>query len=245
MKHLSRKTFRVYIANAKYRKALALLLYVKNASTSSTITNFTYNKLHELTGMHPNTLKKYMKVLDNMGFIERFGENNQHVMFNKIRAKKSNICIERINYETVKSVELGLLAMFIVEKQNQKEFIKRMIVKKETARRNVKQIVKVCNHYGYTKFNDYGISYKYIAKSLGITLKKVSSLIKEAIKRNMIIKYKHSIQLEFVGQNAHKILKYCGDNNKNMFATKNNIYKVLANTYSIPCEWDAYTLVQY
>ena len=73
--------------------------------------------------MHPNTLRKYIKILQEMGFIKKVGKNNQHLIFMPIKAKKLNVDIENIDYSDVKTIELGLLAMFLVEKQRQKEFI--------------------------------------------------------------------------------------------------------------------------
>ena len=49
--------------NKSVTKALALAIFVKNRIKSSTIQDFSYNKLHLLTGLHINTLKKRLDVL--------------------------------------------------------------------------------------------------------------------------------------------------------------------------------------
>ena len=210
------------------------MIFIKENFVSSTITNFTYNKLHEKTKMHPNTLRKYIKILQEMGFIKKVGKNNQHLIFMPIKAKKLNVDIGNIDYSDIKTIELGLLAMFLVEKQRQKEFIKDLLQKKETIRKGAKKIVKVCNKYGYKDFSDDGISYKYIASRLNISINKVSSLIKEAINRGLLIKEKHSEQISlFLNKNAKKAYEYLYKFIHNSFSTNNNIYIVHANTYKI------------
>ena len=42
-------------------KAMALLLFCKNRYTSSTVKDYSYNKLHLCTGLHVNTIKEASK----------------------------------------------------------------------------------------------------------------------------------------------------------------------------------------
>lgn len=240
MKKISRKIYQVNVANTKVLKAISLLVFCKKVLPSSTLSNFSYNKLHLITGLHINTLKKRIKILNDMELIQRVGKYNQHLLFCNVRDKNSNVIIDRISFETVESVYNGLLAMFIVEKQRQKEYVRQLIASKNNPKTNeeLKVAKRICRKRGYTAFNDYGISYKFIAKKLGVSLNKVAEIIKYAVDRCMIFKQKHIESVLYLENEAKKCLGYIGDS-RNVFASKSNVFHAYANTYSIPSEWEA------
>lgn len=243
MKKLSRKIYNECIADAKKRKALALLVFCKCKIKSSTITNFSYNKLKSETGLHISTLKKRVQTLREMGFIKMLGNRNQHLMFCNVRSNNSNVLIDRIISDTVKTVEDGLLAMFIVEVQLKKNYVSQLVAKLKNPKNleEYKWAKRICKWRGYTKFIDNGISYNYIANKLGIQLNKVSDIIKYAVKQLMIIKTKRwKVEFHFdSSRQADHFLSFIDNVKKGIFSHKGYIYRVGANLYSIPSEWEA------
>lgn len=237
MKRLSRKLFNQVIGNSKARKALELYLFVKNRYASSTIPNFTYKELSKETGLCFTTLKKRIATLKELDLIEYVGKNKQHLLFKNARAKKSNVNVEILNKANIQSISDGLLALFLVEVQSHKEYIKQLLLKKETAKKgdNIKAVCKEIRERGLIgrKFEDNGISYKYISKKLNIGYSRVSALIKNAVKLGMLSVERH-VDLIFdakgTGQNGFYAFQFVV-NKRNRFATSRGIYEVKANTY--------------
>ena len=96
--------------------------------------------------------------------------------------------------------------------------------------------ISLLDKYGYTeamameKCKEYGISYKYIAKRLGVCLQKAFNVVKFAIEKGFLNKFNRQKQ-EF----AYRIgctSKY-EENKDYTFCTLNNKYTILANVYSI------------
>lgn len=178
-----------------------------------------------------------------MGLIRMVGKDNRHLMFEHIRSNNSNILIDRIILDSVKTVEEGLLAMFIVEVQLKKNYVSQLVAKLKNPKNleEYKRAKRICKWRGYTKFIDNGISYGYIAKKLGIQLNKVSAIIKYAVKQLMIIKTKQwKVEFHFDSSwQADHFLSFVDNVKKGIFSYKGYIYRVGANLYSIPSDWEA------
>lgn len=121
MKKISRKIFNENISDADAVKALALLIFVKTKFPTSVVPNFSFYKMKKLTGLHINTIKERMNTLGDMELIDFVGKYNQHVLFKKVRAPKSNVNFSMIDTSSVKSIELGLRALFLQEKSLSEE----------------------------------------------------------------------------------------------------------------------------
>lgn len=237
MNQLRRHIFYNSRGNANMIKALALAVYIKHNVVSSTITNYTTNKLRNLTGLSYSAITKRMNTLKQLGFVKFVGNNNQHLVFVNMTShcKHRNIDLSKCVVNSVKDIEKSLYAMFILEIQKRKDFVKHTIQVANNPKwsefEDMKKANKLCNRNGYGKeFKEYGISYKTIAKKLGVCLQKAFEIVKFAIVNNMIVKYKHCKQLYVKGiKNAQK---FC-DFNDVTFFTNNNAYKVYANSYAI------------
>lgn len=237
MIHLKRHIFYSANGNANIIKALALAIYVKKNVVSSTITDFSINKLHTLTNLSYSTLRKRLHILRNLGYIKNTGKNNEHLVFTSLASssKHRNLDLSKYVFNSVKDIEKSILASFVVEIQKRKDFVKHTI---QTAfnpekgqLKDMKKARKLCNRYGYGKeFKEYGLSYKTIAKKLGICLQKAFEIVKFAIVNNMIVKHNHIKQLYIKGIGFAQ--KYCKFNDVTFF-TNNNAYKVYANSYSV------------
>lgn len=252
MRKLSRKLFRNNIRSSKARKALELYLFVKEKYVSSTINNFTYTKLSAATRLSRESLKKRIQTLKEMELVEFVGKNKQHLLFKNARSNKSNVRIDKLDFSSIEALSDGLCALFLVEVQLQKEYVRQLFAKKENAKKgdNIRGINRKIRELGYvdSTFRDCGISYKYLAKKLGIGYNKVSALIKMAEKQDMVVKQKH-IDLVYdarkegtTGFYAFNFVK----NKKNKFATLKGIYSVHANSYLLVDGLDWYgTILDY
>lgn len=96
----------------------------------------------------------------------------------------------------------------------------------------MKKAREICRRYGYynKEFKDFGISYKTIAKKLGISLQKAFNIVKYAIEHLFLAKFNNFTQIYCKG--IGMMQKYV-DNNFTFFCTKDNIYYVYANTYKV------------
>lgn len=242
MAAIARDIFNTYLGKhkidgrtANYVKALSLSIFIKNICPKSFIKDFTYNKLHKMTGLHITTLQKYIRILRELGYAKFIGKRGTTLLFTSITSdrKWKRIDLSNIVFDSVKDVEQSLMAMAIVEIQRQKDFVKQVAIDlKEPsdleALKKAKKINKAA-HGRYENFHDNGISIKTIAKRLGVHTQKALKIVAYAVKYEFLEKTRNVIN-EYI-PNALLSLKY-GECDCT-FATKNNLYTVYANTYSI------------
>lgn len=215
-------------------KALALAIFVKNCIKSSTIQNFSYNKLHILTGLHINTLKKRLTTLKRMELVELVGTHKQHLCFKSIVSScdHRNVSIKYGKLDTIKDIEMTLFAYLLVEIQRRKDFAKHTI---HTARNGhnleqVKEARRTCRRNGYgEEYQELGLSYKGIAKKLGVGIQKAFLVVKYAIEQGLVTKIKRQLQKLVKGIGA--MSKFIDSNFT--FCTKDNEYYILANAYAL------------
>lgn len=237
MKKISRKIFHDNISDADAVKALALLIFVKIKYPTSVVSNFSYYKLSKATGLHYNTIKNRLNTLGDMDLLDFEGKYNQHLRFKRVRAKNSNINFSQIDTTSVKTIERGLRALYLVEKVNQKNYVEQQVNLAHDGGRTkqVKRAKSECDKRGYASFHDYGISYKYLAKNLNISIGSVSDVIRYAVDAKLVTKHRNVKQVLYAKNNARKCLSMF-DDLKGYFATKHNIYKVGCNSYSLYVE---------
>lgn len=119
MKRLSRKRYNEIISATDERKAIALLIFIKQKFRSSVVLNFSYYKLSKITGLHKNTVKKRLEALGSMELLDFVGKNNKHLLFKSVRAAKSNVRLDGLDLSNIKAIETGLQALFITEEQSE------------------------------------------------------------------------------------------------------------------------------
>lgn len=200
---IRRKTFRRLIGDKSCVKALALLYYVKHHHKSSTITKFSYNKLRLLTGLHITTLRKYVKTLHNLGLVAFIGKHQQNLLFKGDYSgdKRKNVNLDALVYDSVKDVAASLYAMYVVEEQRRKDYVKRVIlisteeeVPEGVTYEEIIEASKIRNRNCYGNvYNETGISYNRLAKRLGMFSQKAVSIIKFACKHGFILKWTHKV----------------------------------------------------
>lgn len=237
------------LTDPELMKALALAIYLKSAYKNSVITNFSYSKISKLTGVHRNTVKKRINTLGEHDLIELIGHNNNHFLFKRMRNKYANIDISKIDKSSLKSIELGLKALYIYDIQRKKDFVnhqiiianteckKRFCTKSEKA--EMKRAVKFIRRCGLTEFKDNGISYSKLSKDLRMSNSDIMTIILYGMENN-IFTCTHSFKpiVEFPTYAlAHDFIKHHFELNGRMRIKKNGqkyiISLICANMYSI------------
>lgn len=132
----------------------------------------------------------------------------------------------------VKFIEDTLSAMLIIDVQNRKNYAKQMIQQSQHPKglKELKAAKKVCNRFGYSdKFRENGISYKYIAKKLSVSVQKAFDLVKFAVKNEILCKYRN-IEKRFLSS-----IDYVKDMilNNYTYIKGGVICRVYANTYEV------------
>lgn len=241
MKRLSRKTYNEVISATDERKAIALLIFIKNRYKSSVVLNFSYYKLSKLTGLHKSTVKKRLNILGDMELLEFIGKGNKHLLFKKVRAARSNVRLDGLDLSNLKAIETGLQALFIMEEQNRKMYVNHQVIKGTSPKghlskskyREWKKAKKFCTLNGLTEFSDNGISFETLSKRMKTSKSKVASAIElgeklRLFKRNHNFKVIHSFD-------SKKDASLCFKHNfqGRLRVIDNNVVYVMCNTYSM------------
>jgi len=219
-------------------KAFALILYIKSRISSSRIDNFSYNKLHEITGLHAITLRKRMNTLTSLGLVKYEGNS---VLFASVSSKHKGRNCKVIIYENykVKDVEKSIYKTMLAVFQNRKDFHAhlQLLAKwdndEPVSKKKYNSIRKKCCSVGIRNFVDFGISYLSLSKKLGVSLRKAFVLVSQAVTEGYISKENHICPFEV--KNPKMYMKYAEEKlTKHMrlfFGEK--IYLMKNNTYSL------------
>lgn len=217
----------------KLLKAIAMLLLIrKRTNCKNRFSKFKYNHLVEITGMHPNTIKERMHTLVEYGIAIFNGET---LVLRSITSKhvNRNIKLGKFNYGNVKSVEISLRSLLIVIIQNRKNFCKRAIRNAHNGRnaKRIKSARKVSRKYGFgNEYVEKGLSYKTIARKLGVCVKTAVETVKFGVKMRFFKKEKHCISYFMPFVNYRDVYGYT-------FTTKNYGYIIQPNTYEVSSVW--------
>lgn len=225
--------------NPQLQKAVAIALCIKNKlGRSSMMRDYSINKLHELTGISASTLKKYIPVLIKYGWVQFVGKDKQHLIICKIvsHTDKRNMNIDKFCFDSFTEIYRSLRAFIVLIIQANKDFVKRTIQTVtdpkdgksfEVAKKLVKRLVKQGILNGrYEEYKEYGLSYKRIAQETGNCIKTAQKIIQYAINKNWTTKHNNFEQIYAFGVNHREIKGYT-------FSTKNNLYVIHANTYTL------------
>lgn len=222
--------------NTRLQKVVAMALYIKFIlGRSSMMQNFTINKLHEKTGISATTLKKYLPILKQLGFLHY---DKQNIIFHKMcsHSKMRNICVDKFCFDSFKDTYNSLRAFIALSIQSHKDFIKRTLQtlaepksldEFRKARRYVKGLVKHGIIDGmFAKYKEYGLSLKRISLDLGSCVRTTQRIMQYAIKHKWCKKQRNFEQIFAYGVNYRDV-------HWSTFTTKNNIYVIHPNTYTL------------
>ena len=220
--------------NKELLKAIAMFLLIRKRLGSSILKDYSINKLVNLLGAHACTIKKRMHVLAQYGLVTIVGKT---LMLRSVVSKhaKRNVKLgeRKMEYSSLKSVEYSLQAILVVVVQSRKDFAKRTIRNAHGASHDfnvIKAARDAARKFGYGfEYKENGLSYKTIARRLGVSVKTAVEIVKFAVKRTILKKTTHSIATYMQSVCGMEVYGYT-------FTTRNYGYKVLANSYSVaPC----------
>jgi len=238
IKRISRELYNECINNTNAIKAIAMLIYIKENHKCSVIKKFTYKRLSIITGLTVYSTKKRMHTLKEMGLYDRINDGND-IIFKKIRAKISNVRLDKIDMSSIKSIETGLRALYIVEVQRRKDYVKSAVelTNKVHNGKEYKKALKERNRVlrGACKYTDNGISYNYLAKKMNISKKTVSEAIKYG-ETNGLFKKEHNYNLIKAFNDKHEetcAFNYFKSQKGKVVMIGLNLFCVAANLYSI------------
>lgn len=231
--------------NSQLRKAIAFSLFVKAHTRNSIVKKWSINKLHEMTGVSADAVKARLKVLQEMHLVEFTGIDNKHIVFRSLHSHTAhrNVVIPEFSFkpnnnlkknayaQEIKNIENTLTAILLIEIQRRKDFANQMIQQKRNphTKKEYKAATKVCNHFGYgRKFIDRGISYKYMAAKIGMSVYKSIQIVKFAVNYHLVRKIR----------NIYKSFAMCGKYTEDMltnhtYCYRNRIIKIYANKYAV------------
>lgn len=240
-------------------KALAMLLFYHikvdenqvalraEGITHDRISNFSYNKIRKVTGLHHNTIRTRLQTAINMGWARIQGGN---LVIDSKALRSSHL---RNNYtipsgcSDINEVHDLILAHVIVNIQETKDYAKRIFDKLENPK-NLKEYKKarrlVREKYPkHTTYVENGLSYRCLTANMGVGTSKLKSVLRTAEEHGIVERKRHLLQLgwkdarillgmvrngvgdEYVSMTYGKGVRY--------FLTRNNAYLCLANTYIV------------
>lgn len=221
------------------QKALALAIWLKHILHNSRLENYSLGRLSAISGVSYRALKTYMTFMNINGYIHFEGtEKNKVLVIAKIASKRSckNIDISKFDFGSYKNVYNSLRSFIMARLQAKKDYIKHLLQllhdpQKDTnykvIRRKVRNLVQ-CGvlKSAHDEYQEWGLSLRKIAKEIGCCVRTAERVVKFGEIRNWLTKKCHYEQIF-----APKIGFYLPEGYT--FATKNNIYRVHSNTYTL------------
>ena len=221
-------------------KALSLLVFMRRYELThkGVAKDYSVNQIHDASGLHPTTIKKRLKELQDLGLP---GSKRQgKYLFLKTRAKnaRKNIVVSVPQKSTVKNIENILLSIRLQIKLRQKEFLHNVLsiakygltanAKKATLKqiKHAKRWLREHCNFDWHKrgFVDYGWSFKSIAKYLGTSIAKAFQVVKFSIEKKFIVKHSNFIFKRITSKLDTFFIE-------NTFIFGNYSYKVCSNSY--------------
>lgn len=217
--------------NKELLKAIAMFLLIRKRLGGNYIKDYSINKLVSITGAHARTIKKRMHVLSQYGLVSIVGKTlSLRSVVSKHAKRNVKLGERKMEYSSLKSVEYSLQAILVANIQLRKDFAKRTIRNAHGASHDYK-VVKAARDaarkfgYGF-EYIENGLSYKTIAKRIGVSVKSAVEIVKFAVKRAILKKTTHSLSTYLPSVSGMEVYGYT-------FTTRNYGYKVMANSYSV------------
>lgn len=216
------------LRDKKFLKAIALVLFYHEITDSNICKEYSMNKLSNLTGIHTTTIKKRLQTLKDRNLVKI---ENGTLVFSSITSKhkERNKKLNNVSFKSLIEIEKSLYALLVCLLQERKEFIHRAFLdaKYSNDYKTVKRAKAMIRKYARgEKFSEKGISYKRIAKKLGISIKSAFDYVKFAIEHNFLIKTTHFKRVFYKYVNYYPLKGYT-------FTTQHFAYKVGANSYMV------------
>ena len=247
VERLSRKVYNALVGNPEHRKAVAFAIYLKDHKQTSVVKNWSYRELSRISGIAPGTCKKRIAALRELGLVKEETKNGvRYLVFRKLRApkmatkrklglwytpKRQDVSLKKVGRFSVKAIEMGLIALYVVETQTKKNFIRQTIRSKDKGRKvaEIKRAKKICRGRGWKEYSEFGLSYRGMAGKLNVGTAKMLDAVRYGESKKMFTKQKSDLVQLFVGKGRGKeALEFVGGFH---FATSSNLYRQPANVY--------------
>ena len=223
------------------QKAVVLLLLLKKRIVTSAIHEFSINKAAIIAEVSPNTIKRYLPIWEGMGMVDYQGVNSDILVMKKISSstKHRNYAIDRLDFSSFKRLYNSYREFLFLVIQSRKDYVKRLLRIAHDPRRgeDFKGARKACRQYAKTKagektaiYHEYGLSYKKIARKIGVCVKTAQKIVSGTIKKRWCCKQRNFISFLLPSVNKMEIDGYT-------FTTHNYGYIILANTYTVSRSW--------
>ena len=221
------------------QKALALTIWIKHILHNSRLEKYSLGRLSAISGVSYRALKTYVSIMHINGYIHFEGtEKNRVLVIGKIASKRSckNIDISNFKFDSFKEIYRSLRLLIMARLQAKKDYIKHLLLFRHDPKkgtdykviwRKVRNLVK-CGVLKSTNdvYKEWGLSLRRIAEEIGCCVRTAERVVKFGENRNWFTKKHHFEQIY-----APKTGFYVPDGYT--FATKNNIYRVHPNTYTL------------
>lgn len=188
--------------------------------------------------IHTETFKKYLPIMVDMGLVRFDGKNNEHLVICCMRSKHKarNVDIHRFSFKSFKSVYNSLRAFLVLILQQRKDYVARTLQIARnprkgqdfnSARKAVKRLVRqgVLKSV-YDNVKELGLSYKRIAKEVGVCVRTAERVVFFALQKRWCRKQTHFLRVEMRGVNRMYVEGFT-------FTTRNYGFIVSANTYTL------------
>lgn len=151
----------------------------------------------------------------------------------KSSCNRNNINVEKLDYSNIKEIEKGLRALFIVLIQRRKDYTNLQLQCAHNGKtiKEVKRGVRKSKLYGwFGPYVEHGLSYKGIAKRLGVCIKTAFEAVKYGVQHGFFTKITHFYCAKVKGAGN---LKEVPQGYTFISKKTGNLWKVNANTYSL------------
>ena len=247
---LCRTTFHSVEDERRERKAIAFAILMKNRKPSSVVKDWSYKGLARISGLAPGTCNTYVHILKEMGLVSMsIHKGHKYLYFGKLKAQKKknrgkvgyhtpkHKDIDLGNYDatSVKTIEMTLKALAIVEIQRQKDYAQQCISAKQNPRnlQEYKKAEKICRARGWdSSFVDNGISYNHIRRQLNCSPNTVSATIQYGEKNGLFTVTRCEPELVYhCPGHAKEAVQYLDISYS--WCTDDNVYYQPANKFSL------------
>lgn len=250
MNRLSRRLFQYVISDRKRRRAVAFAILMKNRKPASVVKDWSYKGLARISGLAPGTCKNYVHILLEMDLVSMsIHKGHKYLYIGKLKAQKKknrgkvgyhtpkHKDIDLGNYDatSVKTIEMTLKALTIVEIQRQKDYAQQCISAKQNPRNlpEYKKAEKICRARGWdSSFVDNGISYNRIRRQLNCSPNTVSSTIQYGEKNGLFTVTRSEPELVYhCPGHAREAVQYLDISYS--WCTNDNVYYQPANRFRL------------
>ena len=154
------------------QKAVAFAICLKHLTNdSSVVRSYSPNKVHRMTGMHPDTVKKYLDVLMGMGLAGIKG-GDLYIYSLRSSSDHRNIDISQFKFDKTKNIYNQIRGLLFLLIQSHKDYIKSLLrlrhdPPKGVDFKKVRRTCKKCCKNPYDGYGEWGLTYSAIASKIG------------------------------------------------------------------------------